>query len=79
MLDVFTDDQIENFNEVLANGGFVGQAPLQNDKPDVPEDCEEEVAALNDEIDLKAGQLKGLDDFIEYLPLKLCQDYDEQV
>jgi hypothetical protein len=45
----------------------------------VPEDCEEEVAALNDEIDLKAGQLKGLDDFIEYLPLKLCQDYDEQV
>ena len=79
MLDVFAEDQIANFNEVLANGDFVGQAPLQNTKPDVPEDCEEEVAALNDQIDTKAGQLKELDDFIEYLPLKLCQDYDEQV
>ena len=79
MLDVFTEDQIANFNEVLANGDLVGQAPLQNTKPDVPEDCEEEVAALNDQIDTKAGQLKELDDFIEYLPLKLCQDYDEQV
>ena len=45
----------------------------------MPEDCEEEVAALNDEIDLKAAQLKVLDDFIEYLPLKLCSDYDDQV
>ena len=79
MLDVFSEEQIANFADVLAAGDFVGQAPLQNDKPDVPEDCEEEVAALNDEIDLKAAQLKVLDDFIEYLPLKLCQDYDEQV
>ena len=79
MLDVFNEEQRALFDEVLAAGDFVGQAPLQNAKPDVPEDCEEEVAALNDEIDLKAAQLKVLDDFIEYLPLKLCSDYDDQV
>lgn len=43
----------------------------------MPEDCEDDVASLNDEIDDKAARLKMLDDLIEFLPSKLCQEYDD--
>ena len=43
----------------------------------MPEDCEDDVAALNDEIDTKATQLKSVEDFIEFLPMKLCQEYND--
>ena len=78
-LDVFSDDQQALFEEAVLNGEFEGQAPLQDGKPAVPSDCEEQVAELNAEIDEKAALLKQLDDFIEFLPARLCGDYNDQV
>lgn len=78
-LDVFEDDQEQAFAEAVENGDFVGESELQNEKPTVPEDCEDDVAALNDEIDSKATLLKSVDDFIDFLPMKLCQEYDDQI
>ena len=73
----FDNDLVEKFRNAVEAGTFVGLAELQDDKPDVPQDCD--VAALNDEIDAQAAELKSLTDLIEFLPSELCSGLNGEI
>ena len=75
----FDAELMKKFKDAVDAGTFVGSAVLKDDKPDVPQDCEEDVAAMNDEIDAKAAELKSLEDLIEFLPKELCTGLDDRI
>ena len=73
----FDNDLVEKFRNAVEAGTFVGSAELQDGKPDVPQDCD--VAAMNDEIDAKAAELKSLTDLVEFLPTELCSGLNGEI
>ena len=87
-VDFGTDDQelfifgqfLEaQYDLVVQLDEYEGTNELQNDKPEVPADCEEAVSSLNDQIDELAEDLKRLMDLIDYLPTTLCDELDIQI
>lgn len=81
------DEDLKTFTEIeegfatgaIESGQFVGSAKLMDDKPDVPESCEEDVAESNTEIDMKAAQLKMTEDIMEFLKMALCAGLDTEI